>query len=292
MVNHIHGTYTKIKGASDGDGPGLPAGRGWIDVVRRGERSVVTRALATSPLRLLTPRNHGRGAWIYTATYGGGLLGGDDIRLDVSVGAGATAMMSTQASTKVYRSNREASSELRAHVESDALLAVLPDPVVCFASATFRQLQRIDLDAGGSLIFMDWLSSGRRARDERWQFDGYSSRVEIVQNGCTAILDALTLDAAAGDVGDRMGRFNVLCAIVLLGPLLAAPAAHGLSRIAAMPLEKRAGRLVAASPINRGSDGCLIRIAGVSFEAVASAAREHLRFVPSLLGDDPWARRL
>lgn len=253
---------------------------------------MVTRAFATSPLRLLTPRNHGRGAWIYTATYGGGLLGGDAIQLDVSVESGAMAMLATQASTKVYRSDREVNNDLNAVVKPDALLAVLPDPVVCFASATYRQCQRIHLDTGGNLVFMDWLSSGRRARDERWQFDGYSSRVEIVQNGRTVILDALTLDGAAGDIGDRMGRFNVLCAIVLVGPLLAEHAAQALSRIAALPIEKRAGLLVSASPINRGSDGCLIRIAGVSFETVSSATREYLRFVPSLLGDDPWARRL
>jgi urease accessory protein len=253
---------------------------------------VVRRALATSPLRLLTPRNHGRAAWIYTATYGGGLLGGDAICLDVSIDSGAMAMLSTQASTKVYRSDREVSSDLKAIVKPGALLAVLPDPVVCFASATYRQSQRIELDAGGNLVFMDWLSSGRRARDERWQFDGYSSRIEIVQNGCHVILDALTLDATAGNIGDRMGRFNTLCVIVLLGPLLAAPAAHTLSQIAALPIEKGAGLLVSASPINRAVDGCLIRIAGASFEMVSTAAREYLRFVPSLLGDDPWARRL
>jgi urease accessory protein len=253
---------------------------------------VVTRALATSPLRLLTPRNHGRAAWIYTATYGGGLLGGDAIRLDVAIDSGAMAMLSTQASTKVYRSDRAVNNDLNAVVKPGALLAVLPDPVVCFASATYHQRQRIQLDDGGNLVFMDWLSSGRRARDERWQFDGYSSRVEIIQNGGSVILDALTLDATAGSVGDRMGRFNTLCSIVLLGPLLAAPVSHAMSQIAALPIEKRTGLLVGASPINRGADGCLIRIAGASFETVSTAAREYLRCVPSLLGDDPWARRL
>jgi urease accessory protein len=253
---------------------------------------VVTRALATSPLRLLTPRNHGRGAWIYTATYGGGLVGGDAIRLDVAVGSGAMAMMATQASTKVYRSDQESTSDLHAVVKSGALLALLPDPVVCFASATYRQVQRIHLDAEGNLVVLDWLSSGRRAFDERWRFTGYTSRLEIVRNDRSVILDALTLDATAGNVGSRMGRFNVLCVIVLVGPLLAAAAARATSHIAALPIEKRADLLVSASPIKRDCDGCVIRMAGVSFEAVSSAAREYLRFLPLLLGDDPWARRL
>ena len=47
--------------------------------------------------------------------------------------------------------------------------------------------------------------------------------------------------------------------------------------------------MTGASPLRE--DGCIVRIAGVSFEEVAAAAREYLRFVPSLLGDDPWVRK-
>jgi urease accessory protein len=172
------------------------------------------------------------------------------------------------------------------------LLALLPDSLVCFASATYRQAQRVHMHGGASLVFIDWLSSGRRASGERWQFDSYASRLEICADDRPVIIDALTLDAASGNIGDRMGRFNVLCTIVLIGPLLATPVADALSGVASLAIEKRADLLVGASPINRGGDGCFLRIAGVSFEAVSSVARQYLRFVPSLLGDDPWARRL
>src|SRR5687768_4572798 len=79
-------------------------GRGRLRVVRAGGRSVVTRAYATSPLRLLTPANHGSAAWIYTSSYGGGFVDGDRVELDVEVAEGAAAFVSTQAATKVYRS--------------------------------------------------------------------------------------------------------------------------------------------------------------------------------------------
>ena len=58
------------------------------------------RAYATSPLRLLTPKNHGHAAWVYTSSYGGGLVDGDDIAVEASVGSGATAFLSTQSATK------------------------------------------------------------------------------------------------------------------------------------------------------------------------------------------------
>ena len=59
-------------------------GTGLLDVVRVDRRSVVRRAYATSPLRLLTPKNHGSAAWVYASSYGGGLVGGDDLRLTVT----------------------------------------------------------------------------------------------------------------------------------------------------------------------------------------------------------------
>ena len=98
----IHATTQRV----DVPGPAMvPAGTGLVRVVRSGCRSVVSRALATSPLKLFTPRNHGAAAWVYSANYGGGLVGGDTLRLVVDVGPGALALLTTQASTKVYRSH-------------------------------------------------------------------------------------------------------------------------------------------------------------------------------------------
>ncbi|HEY2366660.1 MAG TPA: urease accessory protein UreD, partial [Polyangiaceae bacterium] len=70
-----------------------------------GDRTAITSSRARAPLKLLTPKNHGDARWTFVATYGGGLVDGDAIALDVKVGPGASALLSTQASTKVYRSD-------------------------------------------------------------------------------------------------------------------------------------------------------------------------------------------
>src|SRR5689334_15073270 len=82
----------------------LGAGNGTVEFARVGESTAVVRRLARSPLKLLTPRGPGRAAHVVTSTYGGGLLPGDDIRIDVVAGVGSRAILGTQASTKVYRS--------------------------------------------------------------------------------------------------------------------------------------------------------------------------------------------
>jgi urease accessory protein len=266
--------------------------RASLHIVRHGGRSVVTRALAHSPLRLLTPANHGHAAWIFISTYGGGFVGGDAVDIGIDVGAGATALVQTQASTKVYRSPKGAVSTLHARVGRGARLLVLPDPTVCFAGATFEQAQIFELDDDGSVAVMEWVTAGRRAMGERWAFDRYASRLTVRRSARLLLTDAIVLDAADGPLPERMSRFDCLCTIALIGPAFAAAAAGALTAVAALDLNIRAGLLTSAAPLgDGGAAGCVIRLAGVSVEEVARAARGYLACVPGLLGDDPWARK-
>jgi urease accessory protein len=106
------------------------------------------------PLRLLTPRNHGHAAWAYLSSLGGGFVDGDSVRLDLRVDRGAAAFVSTQGATRVYRSPHGCASETTAEVAKDALLALVPDPTVCFAGARFRSRCFFDIARGGSRVFL------------------------------------------------------------------------------------------------------------------------------------------
>src|SRR5205814_4902010 len=68
---------------------------------------------------LMTTRGVNEASWVYAVTYGGGIVGGDAIRLNVDVERGARGVLSTQASTKVYRSLRPSSQHLIASVRSE-----------------------------------------------------------------------------------------------------------------------------------------------------------------------------
>ena len=278
------------------DAPGI----GLLDVARTGTGSVATRAYATSPLRLLTPRNHGGAAWVYAASYGGGLLGGDAIRLTIDVGRGARAFISTQSSTKVYRSDGESSLRMGARVGAEGHLIVWPDPIVCFAGSAYRQDQQFDLDVAGSLVLVDWMTSGRRASGERWRFNRYETRTIVRIGGGVVLFDSQIFSAAEGDMAVRMGRFDVLCTAAIVGVPLAQHTEAIVSDVAARPIERRGEILIAAALLPAGargaavrapSAGCVLRIAGPSVERVAAVLRRHLSFVPGLLGDDPWARK-
>jgi urease accessory protein len=270
----------------DGFGPG----RGSIEVcATRDGRSVVSRAFAASPLRLLTPRNHGRAAWIYSSSFGGGLVDGDRVELDIDVHGGASAYLSTQASTKVYRSARGSATVMRAHVAPGGTLVVMPDPVVCFAQSRYTQAQRFDVSARSRLVVVDWLSSGRAASGERWQFDEYVSGLQVHVDGRLVMHDAMALRAEDGPLEARLGRFDVLALAVVIGDDLCATSAGIIEQVGRAPVTRRDDLLVAAAAVGPG--GCLMRIAGRSVEQVGQMLREYLAIVPSMLGDNPWARK-
>jgi urease accessory protein len=269
------------------------AGRGELVVVADGgrdrQRSVVSRAYATSPLRWLLPTNHGHAAWVFSSSYGGGLVDGDALSLDIDVRPGATALVSTQASTKVYRSPRGTSVDTRARIASGGLLVLLPDPVVCFTGSGYRQVQRIDVAEDAGLVLLDWVSSGRRTSGERWAFDEYVSRTIVHLGGRLVLHEALALRASDGDLAARFGRFDVLAIAVVLGHALRHEVASIVARLSERAPLRRAEQLLSVAPL--GESGCVVRIAGRSVEQVGRTVRELLDFVPPLIGDDPWKRK-
>mmetsp|Transcript_19097 Transcript_19097/g.32400 ORF Transcript_19097/g.32400 Transcript_19097/m.32400 type:complete len:367 (-) Transcript_19097:184-1284(-) len=214
--------------------------------------------------------------WAYLLNFGGGLLQGDYIDLEVKVGPGCSLVLASQGSTKIFKTNRAgygddclanslagadgasgggrvapamATQVLRCVVEQGALLAVMPQPLTCFAGARYAQRQCFDLagDGSSSLLLVDWVTSGRMARGEEWAFKELSSCNQVRIGGRLVFLDALMLanedrnsDSADSleekassssstptglTVKQRMGSCVVFGFVLMVGPALEA-AAH------------------------------------------------------------------
>jgi urease accessory protein len=269
--------------------PAGRAGHARLAFERTGARTVVRTALARSPLRLLTPRNHGHAAWAYTNSLGGGLVDGDHVALEVSVADGASALLASQGANRVYRSPRGCRSELRARVGEGALLAVAPDPTACFTGARYTQEVDVHLAPGASLVLVDALTAGRSASGERWAFAHLSSTLRVRTPERALLDERWLLEPAHGPLAGRLGRFDALATVLLVGPTLAPARAELAGRVEALPLSPRAGLVCSSSPL--GPEGLLLRAAATSVEELLRTLRAWLSFLPPLLGDDPWARR-
>jgi urease accessory protein len=274
------------------DTPSVRAGHASLEVNLVSGQSAVTSAFATSPLRLLTPRARGESVWVCTSSFGGGLVAGDQTRLELGLGPGSRCYLGTQASTKIYRNPAALPSghETRAALDAGSLLVFAPDPVQAFAGSSYTQRQEFHLASDASLVLMDWFTSGRVARGERWAFSRFASRNDVFVGEERALLDSLRFDSTDGplDSPHRTGRFNCLATLLMLGPLVRHQAAGLLAALAARPVERRAALVCSASPVR---DGVLLRVAGEETEPAVRVIHRFLAGLAPLLGDDPWARK-
>jgi urease accessory protein len=258
-------------------------GAGTIRVAAVAGRSVPITLRSASPLRLLSTTGE-PAPWIFATTFGGGLVDGDRIALDVELEGGAAAVLATPASPKVYRSARGTGNFVDARVGEGALLAVLPDPIVCFAGARFEQRSRFELARGAELVFLDVLTAGRVARDERWAFASHRAELVVRREGLTLLRDSTRLDPAHGALATRMGRFDVLGTLVLAGsPALRAHVAEQIT-----------GPVARDAPIVESSsardDVLLVRFAAHEIEPLLARVRALLEPLFPRVGD-PFARK-
>lgn len=246
---------------------------------------MLASAFAASPLRFLTPRNHGDAAWVYTTTFGGGMVNGDCVGIDVGAGQGTTALLSTQSSTKIYRSPRGCTSRLAIRAAEGAAVAVVPDPVVCFSGARYAQRVDVDLALDASILLLDGYSCGRAARGERWEFARFESRTAIERGGTRLLADATCLDPIHGGVAERMGSFGIVLSLIAAGPRFAPVREAMLASV-----EPPSGdAVVAVSPV--GEDGAVLRVAAHRFERASRLLRPCFGALARILGDDPFARK-
>lgn len=254
--------------------------------------STVTSASAISPLKLLTPCSRGKSVWAYASNFGGGLVAGDETQVDLRIGPEARCFFGTQASTKVYRNpaRRPCSHRTRARLERGSFLAFTPDPVQPFEGSSYRQRQEFHLAEGASLVLLDWFTSGRVARGERWLFRQFQSRNDVFIDGRRVFVDSVFLDPENGPIGAPhcAGRFNCIAMLLLLGPSLQEAAANLIMDISSRPVQRGGTLNCSASAVR---EGAVLRAAGEDVESVGREIKRHLNFLADFLGDDPWTRK-
>ncbi|KAM0272180.1 hypothetical protein ACHAQH_008830 [Verticillium albo-atrum] len=136
------------------------------------------------PLKLISPSLTAgqKSALVFLLSYGGGLVGGDHVNLQIQVQPKARLSIVTQGHTKIFKSSSKdivTRQELQAHISRDAGICLLPDPVQPFDESVYEQTQIFTVDPTASLCLLDWVTQGRSARGENWDFARWKGRNEI-----------------------------------------------------------------------------------------------------------------
>jgi len=180
---------------------------------------------------------------------------------------------------------------MHAKVSRQATLVVAPEPISCFAGSCYDQIQRFDIQASGNLVLIDWVTSGRYAVGERFQFTHYQSRQSIYYDDQLVIEDAMRLVPAEGPLESkfRMGHYNCSGLMIVLGEQFQSLGEQLLAQEREQLLQRGGDVLTVAQPLPYALPGVLVRILSVETQDAKRYFEGLLQHIDPILGTRIWA---
>jgi len=181
------------------------ASAGWeasltLEFSARDARSVLSRRAHHGPLHVqkpFYPEADGT-CHVYLLHPPGGVVGGDELHIDVAVHPGAQALLTTPAATKFYRSGeRYAAQTLRAQVADAATLEWLPQETIVFDGAWARSRTRVELARAARFIGWEVVCLGRPVNYETFTRGAWQQRLEVWRDGAPLFIDRSDVHGSA-----------------------------------------------------------------------------------------------
>ena len=216
-------------GQSEG-GEHAPSRAGWeatldLEFAVRGSRTYLSRRASVGPLVVQRPfYPEGDVAHVYLVHPPGGVVGGDQLRLNVLVKDGAHALITTPAATKFYRSDGRVARQRQEIVADAASVEWLPQETIVFPDARAQIATRVKLSERSRFVGWEIACYGRPASGLVFGAGRVSQDFELWVNDTPLLLDHLRLDGTADSMRAPFG----LAGQPVLGTLLAYPATDAL----------------------------------------------------------------
>lgn len=178
-------------------------GKADIVVRRIGQRQRVDY-YHQSPLRIFLPENHSgeTETELVLANTSGGLVGGDELQVNVVAEEKATVAITSQAAEKAYRSDgRDILMRTNLTLRPGARLCWLPRETILFDGVRLRRKTVVDVDGDASALVGEMLVFGRSASGESFTKGLVHEEWRVTFRGKLAWADSLHM---AGDVARQM----------------------------------------------------------------------------------------
>jgi urease accessory protein len=157
----------------------------------REDKTFIAHRLHKGPLVIQKPfYPEGEVCHVYLLHPPGGVVGGDQLRLDVEVNTQGHALVTTPAAGKFYRSDgRTASLTQTLKVESGSTLEWLPQETILFSACEVNMQTIVQLESGSAFIGWEILCLGRPASNEGFDQGHARQHFEIWRDNKPLMLD-------------------------------------------------------------------------------------------------------
>jgi len=163
----------------------------------RARRTAIVHRKHFGPLRIQAPfYPENEVCHLYLLHPPGGVVGGDQLRINVEVEGGAHALLTTPASGKFYRSNGLiALQQQNLTVHKGATLEWLPQDTILFSNSQVQMNTRVELAAGARFIGWEMLCLGRPASDALYESGLCRQTFELWRDGVPQLIERARFDA-------------------------------------------------------------------------------------------------
>ncbi len=171
-----------------------------LDFAAHDGRSVLTRREQYGPLAVQKPLYPEGDAVCHAVLLHppGGIAGGDQIDIALTLEADSHALITTPGAAKWYRSlGAVATQQVRCQVAAGAVLEYLPQESILFDGCNGSSVLDVQLDEGATFIGWDISVMGRPASGEDYLSGVFRQRSEILINGQSVLFETARL--AGGD---------------------------------------------------------------------------------------------
>lgn len=200
-----------------------------IDV--SGGKSVATSQYHSRALKIVRPHyldDTGQVYYIVTNP-GGGYVGGDAYRIKVDVADGASCLLTDQSAAKVYRTpGKFVTQNIDFTVGDGAVLEYIPDQLILYRDADFRQHLTARVHTNGSLFFSDIITPGWSPDGGSFLYKQARLRNVVYVDDQLEIVDNLRINPLDPDFGKEQDFFlggrthvaNAVCVDPAINPEL------------------------------------------------------------------------
>ncbi|MFJ4210149.1 urease accessory protein UreD [Paenarthrobacter sp. NPDC089675] len=218
-----------------------PRGELRLRIAERAGRSVASRQFHEGALRVLRPHyldQSGQVCYVMVNP-GGAYLGADLFLVEVEVEDGAELLLTTQSATKIYRTPESfAEQRMTLRLGEGARLELVPDQLIAYREASYRQVSHISLRPTSSLVMAEvitpgWSPDGAAFRYEELRLRN-EIRVETDHGSKLLALDNLLIRPPLGDVTGMgfMEGYSHLGSLIVVDPRVNQELADQLDRAA------------------------------------------------------------
>ncbi|MBE1553269.1 urease accessory protein UreD [Sporosarcina limicola] len=193
-----------------------------LDAEVRNGKTVARNVYFQGAYKVMRPIYHDESgqACYYILNPGGGYLDGDRYRIQLTLDKQTKLTLTTQSATKIYKTPKSlAYQETEIDLKEGSYLEYIPDPIIGYRDACYKQKTVIRMKKGAKLLFSDIITPGWSPDGDRFSYNMLQLINEIYMENELVVYDHIKLSPATQNM-DALGYmegFSHLGSMIVIG---------------------------------------------------------------------------